>query len=612
MKKFDSRKSRLFFRILIIVPLVIILLLLAFQIAYVTWFNSQVYSVKGADSSSESWLDMEPRDDSTSFWLKRDFSWKGKVIDLKAQTIDGVFHNTSADTVNSWTIRIEIKDDCFINNAWCGTMEIHQFAEGGKENVQTLDLRKYDLEEITLEHLYDGDLLIPLHKGDYIIYYPSEIDDEIPIAGGSELTMGVIFYYFDSLDFYDYTLDFSYHRTITQGPVYYVGLVLGVLWIIGIAVYIASRQIYKDAQKQLELKKSALSIMSEIYQSIYIIDLQKDSLTVVTETLSGDLERPENLSASEQIRHLFESDAADIFKETMISFSDLSTLSARMKDRQSLAAEFISKSQGWCCIRFFAMDRIEGRELDRVLFTIQIIDDEKREMDAMTDKITFVEREMRANAAFLNSISGEMLAPVEAILAVEKDLRKENNNEAQQRSLKTLRHETRTLESVLRDIQEYSMLESGQITPQKKLFVLEGLLSDVQDFAAELLDGTGTEFRTDQGPNLPLQIAGDERILRRVLCNLISAAHEHTKEGSICFSVFAGRKEEQAHLVFSVRDTGDGLGDEKHREIGLILAEGLLLELRSGLEIINTPGTGTEAYFELETDAVFRSTEKER
>lgn len=602
----SDKKRMLFFRLAVIIPLVLLVLLLAGQIVYITYFNKQVYSTAGKDETSPTFIDMEPRDDSTSFWLKRGFEWKGKTIDLKAQTIDGVLHNNAADTISSWTMRVDITDDCFINNAWCGTMEIHQHVAEGKEKVQTLDLRKYEIEDVTLDHTYDGDLLIPLQKGDYLLYYPSEVDDEVPISGNSELTMGVIFYYFDELGFYDYAIDYSYHRTVTQGAVFYIILVIGVLWLIALAVYIASRLIYKDAEKQMELKKSALSTMSDIYQSIYIIDLENDTLTPVIEKTSGEFERPDNLTASAQIRNLFEADAEDAYRDFMIELCDLKTLPERMKDRQSIAGEYISKVSGWCSIRFFAMDRIEGRDLDRVLFTVQIIDAEKREIDAITDKITHVEREMKANAAFLDSISGEMLSPVQAILKAEEDLKTSSSEEEKERALQDLRHETKTLETVLSDIRDYSRIESGRIKPEQAVFSLKEFFAEVQRFGEELLEGTGTALDTDLGPALPARIEGDKAILHRVLCNLISAAHEHTEEGSICLSVF-GREagEDRAHLVFSVRDTGNGEGKEGVREIGLVLAEGLLLELGSDLEIIHTPGIGTEAFFEMEVKAEF-------
>lgn len=588
---------------MILLPLIIIIVLLITQIVFVSRFNRRVYSVSGADEEAQTYLDMEPRDDSTSSWIKRDFSWEGKTIDLNAQTIDGVLHNNSAETINNWTIRIEITKDCFINNAWCGTMEIHQNTKNG-EKVQTLDLRKYDLDEVKLENTFDGDLLIPLHKGDYIIYYPSAIDDEIPISGNSELTMGVIFYYFDTLDFYDYTLEYTYHRVITQGPIYYVMIGLGVILLIGIAVYITLVQTYKDSQKQLELRKTTLSAMSDIYQSIYIVDLENDTLTAVYESeMEQSRGRPGHLGASEQIRHLFEEDAEDAYKEVMIDLCDLKKLPERMKGRHSLAGEYVSKSSGWCSIRFFAMDEIEGRELDRVVFTVQVIDSEKREMEAITEKINRVERENMVNAAFLKTLAEEIRTPVQNILSENKAMQTEEDNEKLRKYVQKVSHETNILDMLLSDLQDYANLETNHMKAEAVLFSLFRLIGETERFAEDLLSGTAVEFKTDIRNGLPERITGDERLLLRILSNMISVAYEHTKEGSICFSVFGRRTEEgKAHLVFSVRDTGDGKGDRENREIGILLSQGLLLQMGSQLQIISTPGVGTEAYFELETE----------
>ena len=61
--------------------------------------------------------------------------------------------------------------------------------------------------------------------------------------------------------------------------------------------------------------------------------------------------------------------------------------------------------------------------------------------------------------------------------------------------------------------------------------------------------------------------------------------------------------DEKVHLVFSVRDTGEGEEVGNENKVGLRLASGLLKLMNSELKIINSPQSGSEAYFELETSA---------
>ena len=124
-----------------------ILLTLVWHVTSTVMFNNTVHTVKGADDKQPSYLAFGNREDSTSSWVKRDFDLYGKKVDLQANTIDGVFYNHSKENIVSWKMTIKIKGDCFINNAWCGTMEIHQNVGTEGEKVQTLDLRNYKLEE---------------------------------------------------------------------------------------------------------------------------------------------------------------------------------------------------------------------------------------------------------------------------------------------------------------------------------------------------------------------------------------------------------------------------------------------------------------------------------
>ena len=82
-----AKLSRYFKLILILCP-VLILILIIIQFVSISRFNSHVYTVKGQDDSLKTWMDLDPRKDSTSSWLKRDFEWDGETLDLKAPTHD--------------------------------------------------------------------------------------------------------------------------------------------------------------------------------------------------------------------------------------------------------------------------------------------------------------------------------------------------------------------------------------------------------------------------------------------------------------------------------------------------------------------------------------------
>lgn len=70
----------------------------------------------------------------------------------------------------------DIQQSCYINNAWCGEVEIHQL-RNGSEKSQRLDLRNCSSGDIELEHTVSaGDILISLQPGDYIVYHHERFD----------------------------------------------------------------------------------------------------------------------------------------------------------------------------------------------------------------------------------------------------------------------------------------------------------------------------------------------------------------------------------------------------------------------------------------------------
>ncbi|MBQ7677579.1 MAG: hypothetical protein IJT32_05030 [Lachnospiraceae bacterium] len=595
----SERFKRNYLKMLVFSPIAI-LLLLFMQIFFVTRFNERKYTVKGTDDTQPTYMALDPREDSTSTWLKRDFYWKGKTYDLNAQTIDGVLHNNSGDIMNSWSLRIDILEDCFMNNAWCGTVEIHQYVGTDEEETQLLDLRNYDLNDVKLAYQYDGDLLIPLTKGDYVIYYPSAKDSEIPVEADSEMTIGVIFYYFDDLEFLDHELDFTYHRTFTYGKLFGFIFALSAIWVIAAGQYLITSQIYKDAQRKMEDKKSGLLCMSEIYFAIYIVELDHDRMIPVIEKRTDMIERPANAGAGEMITRLFEADAEDVYKELVKEFCDLSTLPDRLNDRNSIVCEYISRQFGWCSLRFFVMDRIEERPIDRVLMTIQIIDAEKREMDVFEQRISKAENEKRMHSAFLEAVSDEVLQPAKQILEYDRMLLRENVPDAAYEYAKQIGWYGRKLVTLMDHLVEYTRLEARPEAVKKAPFLVSALVEDIRTTASELSEKSEAEINYDIARNLPESAAGDVDNIRRVMTVLIENALKRTAAGTITISIFGRQFEDRTHLLFSVRDTGEGSDASDGSDIGVKLASGIAAHMGAPLQIIHTTGVGNEAYFEID------------
>ncbi|MCR5303371.1 MAG: HAMP domain-containing histidine kinase [Lachnospiraceae bacterium] len=580
----------------IICPLVIIVLFVI-QIVWTSRFNSREHTVIGDERDKPVYMHIAGRGDSTSVWLKRGYMLDGKSVDLTGETIDGTLYNKSSDVVDDWKLRINIKGDCFINNAWCGTVCIHQFTGTYNERVQTLDLRNYDLDSVVLEYSYDGDLLIPLKAGDYIEYVPSVKDSEIPREPGTELTMGMIFYYLDSLDLSDYQLDHSYYRSMFTGNLFYLIAGLSVFWILNAVIYLVSVRIYEEAQRELNLKTSGISCMSDMYNTIYIVDLLKDRIVSVVAEEESDLNRPENMGANDQLKNLFEIDADDAYRKMVLRFTDLTTIRDRMEGKKNIACEYVSKERGWCRLRFFAMDYEEGQTLDSVIFTIQVIEAEKKEIDAAEKKISMAEAQKREVSAFLGNVSYELLSPVEQVAELEQQIIDESGEEKIREYAGAAKQLSAIHRELLKNVIEYSDFEAGRIVYSEGEYVLKDILDRPVEKMLDILDMEKISFSKELPKDLLCSLSGDSVHLTEVITIMLFNAATHIEEGNVKLSVYSKEHDDNLHLLISVKDDGP-VNPAVPGKIRLKLAEKLVSLMGSELHVINDEDAGNEVYFE--------------
>ncbi len=257
----------------------LIILLLGFGIysVYVYVFNHTQREYHPGDSNQTFDISIAPRSGKTDSWVKRvddntgHHEYIGTIYDI-------VINNVSDSTILQWDMQINITKDCYINNAWCGCVEIHQNVNG-KERVQTVDLRDYNASELTLEHsVMSPDLMIPLYEGDYIIYHPDRVANEFPIAANvnghiSQVVVGMVFYGIgnQSLDFHDFSMNYSLQINYLQNPVF-IGLIIGSLvWIMLFAAFLSvqinMRKVQKRFKQDEQLIHQSIGVFTQFFEA---------------------------------------------------------------------------------------------------------------------------------------------------------------------------------------------------------------------------------------------------------------------------------------------------------------------------------------------------------
>lgn len=361
---------------------VILLTAVMGHIASILSYNSREHMTRGADYARESYLLLDKRKDITSAWLKRDFDLEGRNVNLLGQIFDGSLTNGAEDEISSWRLILRFHGDCYLNNAWCGLVEIHQGVASGHEKVQTLDLRHCDRAEIELEYLEDSDLMIVLREGDYLVYYPSAADREMPVQAGGALQMGLIFYYLDALDLSDYDITYQYHKSYVEGPAFCLILALAILWLAALFALMVSSYAYRRAMIEMEHRKAGISYMAVIYDFICIVDLVNDDIMEISGKPPSPQGPGKHLRASERLKKLFMDDVADEHVESVREFLEKATV-LRQIEGKSLTCEYMSRDGHGYIIRLFPMEQEPGQPLERFIFAMRNIDEERNKMMAL-------------------------------------------------------------------------------------------------------------------------------------------------------------------------------------------------------------------------------------
>lgn len=280
--------SEIIFLILFGLFLLIICFCSVLQINKTNKFNNQERELVGKEYNDKCSFNICFRGGTADSWIKKDVFVEDKICTLKGATFDGSFTNISDYEISKWVLKINITEKCYLNNAWCGVLEIHQ-----KNKTQTVDMRNYNIQSLTLDYItIDQDLLIPLEKGDYIIYYPSSEYKELPISAYSDLpasvTIGFIFYFDPTTDFEisNYNISYQFKKSYFQGSEPRILLILFSIWllilIIKLTIFLTYKKVKTEAEHKLNLQhledmKAYNSKLNEEVKNktVHIVEMQQ-------------------------------------------------------------------------------------------------------------------------------------------------------------------------------------------------------------------------------------------------------------------------------------------------------------------------------------------------
>lgn len=320
------------------------------------------------------------------------------------------------------------------------------------------------------------------------------------------------------------------------------------------------------ARKHLQFRKDLISTIGKIYRAIYFLDLDKGTYMEITgETAYQTAIGSEGL-LSKAIPIFRRSFIAPESQASMKDFLEPSTLSDRLRERDTLCQSYLATDGLWHMGRFLVKSRREDGSAATLLYTIHDIDETKRAEIAYQEELKKSAREAQiANQAktdFLRRMSHDIRTPINGILGM---IEVADNHPTDIEKLKDCRHKIRQaagmLLSMVSDILDMNKLESGMLEPESVPFDLFALLMEVNHLTEMQAPAYGVTVHVKNPPFPVRRVIGSPTFLRRVLLNIASNALKYNRRGGrIEFSCdkieLTGEK---VYFTLTCADTGIGM-----------------------------------------------------
>lgn len=170
----------------------------------------------------------------------------------------------------------------------------------------------------------------------------------------------------------------------------------------------------------------------------------------------------------------------------------------------------------------------------------------------------------RLKSAFLANMSHEIRTPLNSIIGFSELLADCDFDETQKNFfIQQIITNGNNLLTIISDIMDISMLESGELKICKKSINVQNFILNVEMQFAFLTKAKGLEFKVTYQDNDEIVINADEDRLRQILYNLINNAIKFTLNGGLEI----GYRRECNFVKFYIMDSGIGIPAEYHDKI---------------------------------------------
>lgn len=325
----------------------------------------------------------------------------------------------------------------------------------------------------------------------------------------------------------------------------------------------------EDALAEARLNNEIISSISKIYWMIYRMDLVKGMYEEVSAGEEMHRLTGKRGNITEMFRETLENVITPEYQEIMTEFLDISSLSDRLADLETISREYLATDGIWYMARFIVKKRDEDRRVTNVLYLVIEIDGQKKQALKYQEELRIAAEEAkRANIAktdFLRRMSHDIRTPINGILGMLQVAEHfADDTEKLHECREKMKDAAEYLLNLVNSVLDMNKLESGKLLPQEIPFDFRDILRDLDNMIGTQALEKGIRLNFSKHHVIHNQMIGSPLYLRQIYTNIGTNAVKYTEPGGkidvSCEEIPVSADVSLYRMI--VKDTGIGIGDE--------------------------------------------------
>ena len=326
------------------------------------------------------------------------------------------------------------------------------------------------------------------------------------------------------------------------------------------------KRYYADKEEKYKI----IGSLSRIYIHTYYVDLDNKAYQRINSFDPKGNGQPYLAVDEAGVEKLVVSEVRPQYREKLLEFLELDTLADRMRSVDSISMEYETERRGWCRGSFVTVERTPQGRLQRVIYAIQIIAEEKeaqfRAQTALENAYEAANRANHAKSDFLARMSHDIRTPMNAIIGLTAIAAAHiDERERVADCLKKITASGKHLLTLINEVLDMSKIESGKLELAEEEFNLHELADSLLTIIQPQIDARGQTLHVSIENMEHADVIGDLLHIQKVLVNIMGNAVKYTPQGgSIWFSV-AEKPADRPKIgcyEFIFEDNGIGMSKE--------------------------------------------------